>query len=333
MEKTNVAVIGLGGISQLVHLPNLLKMNNVKISGVAEVNKNRLHSVADKFNISNRYTNYQTLLEETEAEVIIVATPTHTHRDIAIDCLSARKDVLVEKPLARTYEEAKEIVETAKRNKRKLMVGMNMRFRPDLMLLRSLVSAGEIGEPFYVKCGWIRTQSSFGKWFTRKEESGGGVLFDLGISLIDMSLWLLDYPPVDSLSSQCYYHYTKNVEDTAFAFIKCKNSSLINIETSWSLPVEKDYFYLTIYGSNGNASINPLKIVKRIEDRFIDLTPNLSETSLSMHKKSYLNELKNFIGAVKDLNPLFCTGDEALSRMKILSSIYESANSNKEVKI
>ncbi len=67
------------------------------------------------------------------------------------------------------------------------MVGMNLRYRPDAMLLRSLLSSGEIGDPFYVKCGWIRRQSSSEKWFTKKEESGGGVIIDLGILLFDLS--------------------------------------------------------------------------------------------------------------------------------------------------
>jgi len=116
--------------------------------------------------------------------------------------LKAKKDVLVEKPLARSYNEAKHVFAAAKNNKKKLMVGMNLRFRPDAMLLKSLLSSGEIGEPFYVKCGWIRRQSSAQKWFTRKTESGGGVIFDLGILLLDLSLWLLDYPSVHSISTQ-----------------------------------------------------------------------------------------------------------------------------------
>ena len=126
----------------------------------------------------------------------------------------------MEKPLARSYEEAKVIFDAAKKNKRKLMVGMNLRFQPDAMLLRSLLSSGEIGEPFYVKCGWIRRQSSTQKWFTKKTESGGGVIIDLGILLLDLSLWLLDYPAVLFVSAQNFNHNTKNVEDTSISFIK-----------------------------------------------------------------------------------------------------------------
>src|SRR5664280_3498921 len=234
MEKVKIAVIGLGGIAQLVHLPFLVKANDVSVTAVAEINKNRLNTIADKFNIAERYTNYEELLEKSEVDAIIVSTPTATHKEITISVLQSKKDVLVEKPLARTYEEAKPIVDAAKKNKRKIMVGMNLRYRPDAMLLRSLIKNDEIGTPLYVKCGWFRSQSSKGKWFTRKEESGGGVIIDLGILLLDLSLWLLNYPPVETVSTQRYFHNTKNVEDTSISFIRCQDSSIISMDIAYS---------------------------------------------------------------------------------------------------
>ncbi len=90
-EKTKVAIIGLGGIVQLVHLPNLLKMNNVKVTAVAEINKNRLNTMADKFNIDGRYTDYKELLSEAEADAVIIATPTHLHKETAIAALKSRE--------------------------------------------------------------------------------------------------------------------------------------------------------------------------------------------------------------------------------------------------
>jgi predicted dehydrogenase len=333
MDKTKVAVIGLGSIAQLVHLPNLVKVNNVSVISVAEINKNRLNTIADKFNIKERYTNYEELLEKSEVDAIIVTTPTSTHKDVAIASLKSRKDVLVEKPLARSLKETKPIIDAAKKYKKKIMVGMNLRYRPDAMILKSILNSGEMGQPFYVKCGWIRKQSSAQKWFTKKEESGGGVIVDLGISLLDLSLSLLGYPPVESVSTQCYNHNTKNVEDTSLSFLRCKDSSVINIETSWSLQVEKDIFYLNVYGTKGTASLNPFRIYKKLDAQFIDLTPSQSESPVSAFKKSYLNELKSFIGAVRGLNPIFSSGEEALSRMKIVDAMYQSAKQKTEIRL
>ncbi len=332
MEKIKVGVIGLGGVAQLVHLPNLIKLPNAEIAAVAEVNKNRLQTISNKFHIKERFTNYKEMLEKSDIEAVIIATPTNTHKEIAIDCLQAGKDVLVEKPLSRTYLEAKQVAEVAKKTKRKLMVGMNLRYRPDAMLLRSLINSDEIGDPFYVKCGWVRKQSSSEKWFTKKEESGGGVIIDLGIHLLDLVLWLLGYPEVSSVATTNFNHNTKNVEDTSISCIKCKNSAVINLEVSWSLPVEKDHFFFDVYGTKGSFSSTPLRLYKKIENDYINLTPNQIDSPPVLFKKSYLNELKSFFGAIKGLNPVFSSGDEAVQRMKVVEAMYESAKKKQEIK-
>lgn len=333
MGKVKLGVIGLGSVAQLIHLPNIIKLENATLTAVAEIKKNRLNLIADKFEVDKRYTDYHKMLEDVDIDAVIIATPTHTHKDIAIDCLTAGKDVLVEKPLARSYLEAKEIVDVAKKYKRKLMVGMNLRYRPDTMLLRSIVNSSEIGEPFYVKCGWIRSQSSEEKWFTKKEEAGGGVIIDLGIHLLDLALWLMSFPQINSVSCKNYYHFTKNVEDTSIGFIKFKDGSLINIEVSWSLVAGKDNFYLNVYGTKGSATLNPLTVVKKIGGQIVDMSPSQSDNPTTLFKKSYLNELKSFIGAVKNLNPVLSPGEEALKRMKIIEAMYNSSNKDKEIEV
>ncbi len=332
-ENTKIAVIGLGGIAQLVHLPNLAKLEKVTVTAVAEINKNRLNTIGDKFNIPERYKDHTELLAKSDAEAVIVATPTSLHKDVSIACLKAGKHVLVEKPLARTFQEAKLITEAAKKYNRKIMVGMNLRYRPDAMILKSILSAGEIGQPFYVKCGWIRRRSSDEKWFTRKIDSGGGVIIDLTILLLDLALWALGFPQVDTVSTQSFYQNTKEVEDTSISLLRCKNSSVISIESSWSLSVEKDQFYFEVFGTNGSSSLNPFRIYKKIDEQMIDLTPSQSDNAIILLRKSYMNELKSFIGAVKGLNPVFSSADESLSRMKIIEAMYKSSSLKKEIKL
>jgi predicted dehydrogenase len=333
MAMTRLAVIGLGSVAQLVHLPLISKLNDAELKAVAEINKSRLNTIADKFSIKERYTDYRKMLADDDIDAVIIATPTSTHKEVAIECLKAGKDILVEKPLARTYQEAVPIVEAAEKYKRKIMVGMNLRYRPDAMILKSILNSGEIGTPYYVKCSWVRRQSSSEKWFTTKKESGGGVIIDLGILLLDMSLWLLDYPPVTTVSTHNYYSKSASVEDTSVNLIRCADDSVLNLEASWSLPLEKDQFFLQVYASNGSASINPFRIIKKNEDQFFDLTPSQAGKPTNLFKKSYLNELKSFIGAVKGLNPVFSSGQEALQRMKVVDAMYVSAKTKKEISI
>ena len=97
--------------------------------------------------------------------------------------------------------------------------------------------------------------------------------------------------------------------------------------------MKKISFYLNIYGTKGNASLNPFRINKKIDEQFMDLTPSQTESALSLFKKSYLNELKSFIGAVRGLNPVFSPAAEALSRMRVIDAMYQSASKKTEVNI
>ena len=331
MEKTRIAVIGLGGVAQLVHLPILTKLDTVTIAGVAEVNKTRLHAIADKYAVGKRFTDYKQMLKEIDLDAVIITTPTNTHHDIAIDCLEAEKHVLVEKPMARNVAETKNINDTAARKDRLAMAGMNLRFRPDAMLLKSLINSGELGEIFYIKCGWLRKQSSNENWLIKKSESGGGVIIDLGIVLLDLALWLLEFPSFRTVSVQTYHHQIKSVEDSAVGLIRCANSAVINFEVSWSIDSEKDTFGLAAFGTKGTARLNPLRAYRKMGSTQIDYTPSTASNVKNLFKKSYENELKHFIGAIRTNNPVISSSQDAIMRMELLELIYKSAEQASEI--
>jgi predicted dehydrogenase len=330
-SKTRIAVIGLGGVAQLVHIPILKKEKNVEISAVSEINKSRLNSVAEKFGIKNKFTDYREMLDKSEYDAVIISTPTNTHYEIALESIQKSPYILLEKPFTRSYSEAKEVHEKAKKAKCNLMVGMNMRFRPDAMLLKSLLNSGELGEVFYLRCGWLRKQSSKEKWFLQKKQSGGGVIIDLGIALIDLACWLLGNPKIENVSVQTYNHQTKSVEDSAVGLIRFKNSALLNFEISWSLHSEHDSMNFTAFGTEGTAHLNPLRAYKRIGSTRIDFTTSRSGDARQLFKKSYENELKHFISAVRGNNPILSSSDEALYRMKLLELLYLSAEKSSQI--
>ncbi|MCX7875952.1 MAG: Gfo/Idh/MocA family oxidoreductase [Melioribacteraceae bacterium] len=332
MGKTNIALIGLGGISQLVHLPILSKMNNVNIVAVSDINKNRLKGVAEKYNIKSTYHDYRDMLDKEEIEGVIIATPTDTHSEIAIDCLKSKVDVLIEKPISRNLEEAKSIQAAVKKYKKQVMVGMNLRYRPDTMLMRSLINSGELGEIFYVRCGWLRKQSSEQKWFMKKEISGGGVILDLGISILDLALWIASNSELKSVSVQNFYHTTKNVEDSSIGLIRFTNGKVISFEVSWGLHAEWDKFHLAAFGSKGTAHLNPLRAYKRLESGHVDYSLPIANTK-DLYKKSFENELKHFIAAIRENTPMVSTCDDSVFLMELVQAIYKSAELQKEIEI
>jgi len=334
MKTTKIAVIGLGGIAQLVHFPIIKKLNNAVISAVSDLSKSRLNSVAEKFGIKNRYLDYKELLEKDDCEAVIICTPTDTHLSIALDVLKSGKHVLIEKPVAKSLEEAEKIKKASLKYGKLVMVGMNMRYRPDAMLLKSLLNNKEIGEIFYIRTSWLRKQSSSEKWFMQKGQAGGGVLMDLGILLLDLSIWLLNYPDVLSVSVKNFKNRTKTVEDSSVGFVRLKDNKLINFEVSWSLFSEKDHLVLDVFGTNGTAHLNPLRAYKLINETRIDYSPFSSTSgSKNLYKKSYENELKHFIGAVNGNLGITSSIDSAVHRMRLLEALYKSANNNAEIKL
>ena len=324
-------VIGLGGIAQIAHLPILAKMDGVEITAVCDVDKSKSKSIAQKYNVKNYYSDFNTMLKETEADCIVITSPTSMHKEHCIKSMEKGLNVLVEKPLARSYNEASDIVEAAKKSKKKLMVGMNNRFRPDIMMQESFTSAQEIGDIFYIKAGFLKRRSTVETWALNKEEAGGGVFMDLGIVLVDIVLWLLKFPKIKGITAVNYYHSFRTVEDSSFVMLRFANNATVTLETSWTLHREDDLFYCNVFGTEGSTSINPLKIYKRMHGTLVNVTPLKMEKPANIFKRAYEYELNHFINSVRTGSGLVSSGSEALDRMKIVDAVYKSAKLGKEV--
>lgn len=331
MEKVKVGVVGLGWISQVVHLPILSKLPEVELAAVCDRDRAKAKWVGEKFDVKRTYTDIDQMLANENLDAVIVATSTDAHRDVTIASLRAGCDVLVEKPIARQYSEAVAMADAAREHKRKLMVGMNHRFRPDTMLLKSFIEGKEIGRMLYAKCGWLRKRSTDGTWATQKEKSGGGVFVDLGIPMLDLAFWLMGYPDVHRVSAVNFHLKTKSVEDTSLVSITLKNGSLVNIEVSWSLIMDDDVYYCYVFGAEGTASLSPLRVNKELHGNLVNLAPAKMEPPQHLFRRSYEIQLKHFLGAVREEHRVISTGDEAVQRMRIVDAVYKSARTGKEV--
>ncbi|MGB2868242.1 MAG: Gfo/Idh/MocA family oxidoreductase [Bacteroidota bacterium] len=334
MEKARIGIVGLGMIGQTIHLPILSKLPDAEIVCVCDADRAKAQFVANKYGIRRYYDSYEKMLA-TEEEIVGVdiCTPTMMHRDMAVAAVQAKKDVLVEKPLARTEKESIEIVAEAKKEHRKVMVGMNNRFRPDAMILKSFIEDHALGKLFYAKAGWFKKLNPESVWLTHKQQSGGGVVLDLGIVMFDLAFWMMGYPEVREVTATNYTHATKDVEDSSIVFMKMKNGSTLTIESSWSFESNADFFYCDCFGTEGSGSLNPFRILKRVHGNLVNVAPASQETPQSLYRKSYENELKHWIGALRGVHPVISTGEESVHRMKIVDAIYKSAKRGKAVAI
>lgn len=334
MKKTlKFGIIGCGAVAQIIHLPILKKNPSIQITAICDIEKHKLLSVAEKFGVDRSYTDLNKFFEENEFDAVMILTPTNTHKEIAKFASGYCKNIFIEKPITRDYKETKELQQAIKKNHANVMVGFHMRFRPDSMLMKSLIEANEFGDLYLVKTGWFRPRSSMQNWFVKKTYSGGGVLMDLGLSIIDLALWMLNYPDILSVTAHNFHITTKDVEDAAVIMIKTKKGHVISMEVSWLLSNENEWFYFNLFGSNGSGFLNPLRVKKQIGNSQIDLLDHSKSVTSNFYIKAYENQIKHFVGVINGIGNWVSTIEEALARQNLLEAIYKSAKLNKEIKL
>lgn len=334
-NRIRIGIIGAGHIAQVVHIPIWQQINEVQIVSICDKVKPKAKWVAEKFKIGSFCTDPEELFKSNEIDAIDICTETDTHKDLAISALSAGKHVIVEKPMAKSYEDARAMADAAKKYEKYLMVAMNVRFRRDAITLKSFVDGNELGDVFYAKSGWISYRNlskASEKWHYNKERSGGGVLMDLGIQMLDVASWLLgDIKPVSVKAVTFHRVPGLNVEDSAICLIQFENGSLLSLEVSWTMLSEKDLLYVNLYGTEGTALINPLRVYKNVRGNMINITPSKDEGANVRYSRSYKNELRHFVACLNQNIPMQADAEEIVERLRILKALYRSAEEGKEI--
>ena len=280
-----------------------------------------------------------TRCSQSDIDGISVCTPNSVHAPVAIAASEAGKHVLCEKPMSINAANCRAMVAAAKKANKILMMGFNNRFRGDTQLLKKCIENGDLGDIYYAKTGWLRRIGipGLGGWFTTKETAGGGPLIDLGVHVLDLTLWLMGNPkPVYVLGSS-YAKFgpqmakeqggTYDVEDLATGMIKLENGATVMIEASWQSFVERERAYSQLIGTEGGAELEPLRIYKTISGNFADV--QLQHPNVSGHEM----EIRHFVECIRDNKTPLATGEHGLHIQLILDAIYESTKTGKGVEI
>lgn len=329
--SVGLALIGAGSIAQSIHLPILTSLPGANIVAIADKQVTKARMLAERYKIAHVSRNAEEAIMQPGVDGVIITTSTDAHAEIAIMAMQHGKHVFIERPAARTLQETIEIRNSAVENGVQVMVGMNHRFRPDIVHMKNAINRGEIGKIFYIKAGWVKQRSTDARWIANADKSGGGVLIDLGVAVLDMILHVFDFGKVRSVVANTFHQETNSVEDVVVAMLFFENGSVATIETSWSLMRAEDLYYCNVFGKKGSAFINPFKLVKRVENDFETIQPQQVKSTVAVYKKSYELEFKHFISGVKGLVPMISTIDDAVERMKIVEAMYSSAELKREV--
>ena len=330
MKEIGLAIVGTGEIAQVYHLPILSEMDNVKLIALYDKNQSKARILAEKYDIPYVTSSLDELLNIDFIDAVDICTSTDAHCDTAIASIESGKSVFIEKPIARNALEAKKIDDKAKQHNVDVMVGMNQRFRRDAIMLKNFINHDELGDIYYIKAGW--NQRSRGQsWIAKKDISGGGVIIDLGLSIIDSLLWFSDFSEVSSVMASTYNHLTKTVEDIALATLRFANGTVATMEVSWALFESNTDFYCNVLGNKGRAKINPIQLYKSDGYIYKPVSPAMMPNKVEMHKKSFEGVLKHFVNVVSGYSTVISTADEAYKVMSIAEAMYESASQGKEI--
>jgi len=337
MSEMKVGVVGTGSIAQLVHLPILKKMEGVKLQAICDLDESKMKHLLEKFQIPNWYRTVDQMLKTETLDAIFICTTSLYHFPMSYMALKNGLHVFVEKPLALKTSDAHKLNQLAEKKNLTVVVGMQNRFRDDVMILRNFIENDELGEIFYIKSGWLRrwNRSPLQPWQMKKEFSGGGVLIDIGSQLIDLALYLTGMPPIKAVR---LYDYTLNpdyeVEDAALAVLEMESGMTITIEMSWRMHLENDMIYTHIFGKNGAAYLNPLRIHKELHGNLVNVTPVLQEQNNAQRfTMAYENEISHFFKVIRGEEQNNSSITDALQTMRIIEALYQSAQQGKTVEL
>src|SRR5688572_12104436 len=230
-EKLRVGLLGVGAIAQVVHLPVLSQLDDVELTLICDTDRPRAQAIAARFGIPHVFANDDQVFRSDLVDALVICTPSYQHESQAIAALETGRHVLVERPLGMTPEGAQRTIDVAVRTGCTLMVAMNNRYRPDTMALRPFARGGELGHIFLTRGAWLNRKMRVVRptWRHRKETAGGGAMMDLGVQTLDLCLWMLGFPDVDSVTTHMHYPEGMEVEDTAGILCRLKNGAAISL--------------------------------------------------------------------------------------------------------
>lgn len=338
-----VGIVGAGGIGQY-HIEGWKKMSDVFVYGVAETSKETLEKVRSKYNIPFATTDYKKLISIEEVDIIDICTPNAFHYPVTISALKHRKHVICEKPLATSSKHVEKMIQAAKENKRKLMAAQNQRFTPAGEKAKEIIDKGLLGEIYFAQCYAVRRRELPPReTFIRKDLSGGGPMFDIGVHILDIVYWFMGCPEVHSVKGVTFNKLAKNcditgswgewdrekfdVEDFAAGFVLFKDGRALQVTCSFLSNLPSNWSS-NLYGTKAGMIWPEMKMFSEIYGLHSDsvLTPIVPDNEPSHHK-----ELKHFFECVKNDRELLVKPEESLEVIKMLEAMYISAEKKKEV--
>ena len=331
-DPVRIGVVGAGAIAQVAHLPVLRKLQGVEVAAICDNDVGKAQALASRFDVKDWYDDIEEVLRYANVDAVVICTPNHLHEIHVTSALAAGVHVLCERPLALNLDGVERVLQAGEKHGRRVMVGMNHRFRSDVQAVRGFLAGGDLGGLQTVRGAWYTFQPSRQMlgWRLRREQAGGGAMLDLGLPLIDLGLWLAGWPAPQRVSAHLTAPAKEGVEDMGSALIVCENGVCINVDVSWRHLGEGERFVFDLVGQKGSASIQPLRIFRDQHGNPIDVTPKGATGRETPFTQSYRAEWSYFLAVIKgDVNAPPPRDQLALQR--VLDAVYRSADEGRDI--
>ena len=358
--STKVAIIGAGGMLQ--YHAGGFKDAGAEIVAIADMNPEAAAAAAKEWGAENAYSDIAKMLEETDAEAISIIVPNKFHAPLAIQCLKAGKHVFCEKPPALNASEVEEMIAAADAAGKLLMFNFNNRARPESFKMKELVSDGTLGTINSAQAKWIRRTGipGFGGWFTTKALSGGGPLIDL-LHMVDLAMHFMGYPEPAYVLGQAFNDFiddpqfkgpwgipdkadgVTDVEAAAHGFVTFKTGQVLSLQVSWAEMVKREEVSVVFQGNKGGGKVERLFGSDGLDETAIDTCEiYVQEDGKAVNKTiehdacedmGRRRSAQNFIASIEGKEKPINVPSEALTLMKVIDAIYESASSGKPVAV
>ena len=326
--KLRVGIIGYGKMGITRHKA-IVESNLGEVVAISEPTCGRVYE-----NLPN--LTHQQIINHIDIDVIVVCTPNHLNKRLTIQSLHAGKHVFCEKPPAFTADEVREIMQAEKESGKKLMYGFNHRHHDSVIRMKQVVSSGEYGKILWMRgrYGKSVTEDYFNNWRAKKELSGGGILIDQGIHMLDLFLYLGgDFDRIKAEVSNLYWNL--EVEDNAFVILKNTNNgmaaSLHSTMSQW-----RHLFSLEVFMEKGYMVLNGIiTSTMSYGEEVLSIAKNRSAAPAATWKDevktqyvddhSWRYEMEHFFNSIRnDTAITIGNSEDALKLMTIIDEIYKS---------
>lgn len=326
-----VAVVGAGAIAQLAHLPVLSKARGAVLVALCDNDGPKARALAERFGVRDVFTDIDDLFDFDQVDAVVIATPNHLHEPHVLAAIRAGVDVLCERPLSLTSSGVERIVAAAQTAGRKVVVGNNHRFRADVQQLQRFMRGGELGAITGIRGGHYQFRGAQGGWRYRRPEAGGGAFLELGYPLLDLALWLTDFPESLRVSAQFDRgRGAATVEDSMAVQLELAGGVLFTADVAWNYVGETDRWWFETRASRGSSRLAPLRVVKLLNGKPTDVSPRGAAARESAFIQSYRAELAHFIALLREETSYKPPADQIVVQ-KLVEAVYKSAEEGREI--